>query len=304
MKKILPIVSVIVLLVVVAIYFVVFRTTPSWTKQQILNHQVETNLAGSGYPDLEGKFIEYEYVDFGSFRLAIYDNKIKWRGEGGYFDGIVSQVEPQISKVADGVYFLSWVFGNNGGDNVVVNFNTGKVFAHLRSGNANADSPADFEMIHGTVHCGASVDCPFPEGDPISMVRMVLKLNSNTKKFNLPPIFESKKPLIPAHIEAREELKGSTLQYNNEKGENVTVELNDDSTNVSMNGQPSQTYQTNVTKIGEGIYFISWLGNEAFGEHIVYNKNTGQVFDHMTADLERKEVILSANNVASMESEN
>ena len=238
-------------------------------------------------------FIEYEYVDFGSFGLAIYDNKIKWRGYGGYFDGIVSQVEPQISKISDGIYFLSWVFGTGGGDNVVVNFNNKKVFAHLRSGSASEDSPSDFEMIHGIVNCGPSTNCQFPEGEPVSMLSMVMKLNKNTKQFDLPAIFETEKPLIQAHIDARNELSGLPIQYENDEGI-INIQVEGDKTLVRINGRNLKQYQTNVSKIDEGIYFISWLGNEAFGEHIVFNRQTMKVFDHMTSKEVREEQIYAA----------
>ncbi|WP_281615326.1 hypothetical protein [Flammeovirga sp. SubArs3] len=262
----------------------------NWSKDQIIDHVAQENTTGTGYRDLEGKFIDYEYVDFGSFRLAIYNNSIKWKGYGGYFDGIVSKVTPKITKVSEGVYFLSWVFGENGGDNVVVNFNTKKVYAHLRSGNADENSPADFEMIHGNVKCGPSTSCTYPEGEPISMIEMIFTLYLNTKKFDLPPIFETKKPLIEEHLTARKELAEEPIKYQSEKGE-VVIQVAGDITKVSINGENPKEYQTNVTKINNGVYFISWLGNDQFGEHIVFNKNQGKVYDHMNFSLEREELI-------------
>lgn len=264
----------------------------TWLKEDIISSLAASNTSGSGYRDLEGKFIEYEYVDFGSFGLAIYENQIKWRGYGGYFDGIVSQVSPQISKVSDNIYFLSWVFGDSGGDNVVVNFEDKKVFAHLRSGNASEDNPSDFEMIHGTVSCGPSIHCKFPEGEPVSMLRMVMNLTANTKKFDLPTIFETKRPLVQAHLDARNELSLFAIQYETDEGL-VTIQVDGDKTRVSINGGVEKEYQTNVSKIGDGVYFISWLGNTSFGEHIVFNKNTMQVFDHMTHKMVRTEEVYS-----------
>ena len=78
--------------------------------------------SGSGYKDLEGDIINYEYEGFGSFRLHIFDNTIKWRGVGGNFNDIVNRVVPQISRVAENIYFMSWATGGQGGDNVMVNF--------------------------------------------------------------------------------------------------------------------------------------------------------------------------------------
>lgn len=266
----------------------------NWSKEQIVNSTSKINVSGSGYRDLEGTFIEYEYVDFGSFRLAIYDNKIKWKGYGGYFDDIVSQVEPQISKVSDSIYFSSWIFEGSGGDNVVVNFKNKTVFAHLRSGNASDDSPSDFEMIHGNVKCGPSSNCEYFEGESSSMLKMIMKLNANTKKFNLPTIFETQKPLIQAHKDARTELLGLPFQYTTEDGI-VSVNINNDSLKITRHNTDTKTYKTYVSKIAEGIYFISWLENKKYGQHIVLNKNEMTVFDHMTYNEERKEKIYKAS---------
>ncbi|CAL2086063.1 conserved hypothetical protein [Tenacibaculum sp. 190524A05c] len=270
----------------------------SLNRTEIINTVSEVNTSGSGYRELEGKFIEYEYVDFGSFRLAIYDNRIKWRGYGGYFDGITSEVEPQISKISEHIYFLSWVFGDSGGDNVVVNFKTKKVYAHLRSGNASENSPSDFEMIHGTVKCGPSIHCEFPEGEPISMLRMILKLNSNTKKYELPTIFETKKPLIEEHLTARKELSGKTFIYDSEEGL-TSIKLDENITWVSLENKDAKQYQTNITKISDGIYFLSWLGNSQFGEHIVLNTNTMKVFDHLTNVKLHEERIYKLNDISN-----
>ena len=131
MKNSKIIIAGLIVTLVVAAYFIFFNSEEIWSKEEIINHVSSVNTTGSGYPDLEGKFIEYEYVDFGSFTLAFYDNKLLWQGKGGYFDGVTAKVIPQVSKVANDIYFLSWVFATGGGDNVVVNFRTNKVFAHL-----------------------------------------------------------------------------------------------------------------------------------------------------------------------------
>jgi hypothetical protein len=150
-------------------------------------------------------------------------------------------------------------------------------------------------MIHGSVNCGPSINCKFPEGEPISMLPMAMKLNRNTKKFGLPTIFETEKSLIPAHIEARKELFNLPIQFKNDEGV-VSIQVRNDITQVSINGKTPKEYQTNVSKIDENIYFISWLGNDQFGEHIVFNKNTMKIFDHMTSKKIHQEQIYPIKN--------
>ncbi|WP_018970753.1 hypothetical protein [Rubritalea marina] len=271
------------------------RSEESWNRERIIQSVAAENRSGSGYRELEGKFIEYSYIDFGSFQLAIYDNQIKWRGKGGYFDGIVASVEPQISKVDDGIYFLSWVFGDHGGDNVVVNFKDNTVYAHLRSGQSNDDSEApDFEMIHGNVQCGPSANGPFPEGEPISMLRMILKLTKNTKKQNLPPMFTTPRPVTQAELIAREELAKRPICYESVEG-NRNLKVLGGNTIVSDNAGSEQSHRSYATKVADGIYFISWLGNPAFGNHIVFNAKTNKIYEHVIHQGLRNEWIHDAS---------
>lgn len=255
--------------------------TTIWERGKIIDNVAEVNNSGSGYRELEGKFIDYQYVDFGSFRLAIYDNTITWYGYEGYFKDITAQVSPQISKVSEGIYFLSWLLPTGGGDNVVVNFNTNKVFAHLHQ--VDAKISADFELIHGEVICGPSTDCEFSPGKITSVVNIIRLLKSNTKAFGLPAMGSMERPLIAEHITARDELAGSLIQYTTKSG-TISFQLNDATTHVTDETGTKQAYKTHATKIDEGVYFISWLANENFGEHIVFNINTKQIFDHILPD--------------------
>ncbi|WP_157491468.1 hypothetical protein [Flammeovirga sp. SJP92] len=263
-------------------------TDTSWSKEKVLKNKAEKNLSGTGYREFEGKMINYDYVDFGSFRLAVFDNKIKWRGYGGYFDGVVAQVNPQISRVADGIYFMSWTFEMGGGDNVCVNFNTKKVYAHLHQ--ADADMLEDFEVIHGDITCGPSVECAFPEGEVMGQFSTIFTILKNIIKFDLPFMGQTERPLTEQNQLARKELKGKKLQYKTESTV-VTIEVKGDVTQVTYKGEETKNYLSYVTKISDGIYFISWLGDPQFSDHIVLNANDSVVFDQLSKSGEHREKI-------------
>ncbi len=190
----------------------------TWTKDQALSHVTETQDVGSGYRDLEGLTLAYNYVGFGSFELAFYDNRLKWRGFGdGFFDKIVSQVNPTVSKVAENVYFLSW--NTPGGtDNVVVNFDLGTVHAHLWSGTGSVDDYSDFDQIHGEILCAPSKDCAFPEGAPTGMFGKLYRFILNSWKYDLPSLTEFQPPLVSSHADGLAELTGRTLRYVGDAG--------------------------------------------------------------------------------------
>lgn len=288
MKKYIILIALAFLIIVS--YFMFFSAEKIWPKEKIINNVAEVNTTGSGYRDLEGKFIEYEYVDFGSFKLAFYDNKLIWQGNGGYFDGVTAKVIPQVSKVNNDVYFLSWVFPNGGGDNVVVNFKTKKVFAHLHQADAERSTP--FELIYGNIICGPSKDCNPPEGSVLNFLKVISLISSNSKKFNLTEMGTMERPIISEHKKAREELFGKIIDYGTGE-ETITIEIKGDVTFIT-DKKGVKEYQTHTTKIDTGIYFISWLQNDDFGQHIVFNQNTMKVFDQILLDGTSKETIYEA----------
>ncbi len=170
------------------------------------NKSDNPSMSGSGYEDLEGTLINYAYGGFSGFQFAVLDNKIRWRGVDRYFLGIVREVTPQISKVADNVYFSSWSTGGNGGDDVVHNFNTMEVNAHL---NPDESSPETLEMIHGVIHCWNTPDCVFPEGELTSDDDLFPLIDKNMEEQNLPLLFDpdkNNKPRSSADHAARAEL--------------------------------------------------------------------------------------------------
>ena len=162
----------------------------------------------------------------------VYNNKIKWLGQKGYFQGVASEVVPQISKVADNIYFFSWSTGS-AADNVVHNYNTMRVNAHL----SESQVKDALWQIHGDVYNINSPESVFPHSQltPVEDVGKILKKNIAQK--NLPPFAF-----------------------------------------------------TAATKIADGIYFISWEKG-ADSDHIVVNRNSMTVFDHVSPTGERKEAI-------------
>lgn len=265
----------------------------TWSAERAMAHVTQTQEVGSGYRDFEGLALAYDYVGFGSFELAFYDNRLKWRGFGhGFFDKIVSQVEPNVSRIAEGVYFLSW--NTPGGtDNVVVNFDLGTVHAHLWSGADSVDDYSDFDQIHGKILCGPSKDCAFPEGAPTGPFGMLYHFVLNSWAYDLPSLTEFQPPLVQSHADGVAELTGKALRYAGDAGD-VMLVIKDHETLVAVAGAAPKIFRTHVTKIAEGIYFISWLDEPISGDHIVFNQNNMQVFDHVTSKAVRGEQIFQA----------
>lgn len=257
----------------------------------------ETDPPGSGYAGMDGDVINYEYYDFGGFQLLMSDHRLKWRGAGGLFDGVVALVSPQVSEVADNIYFMSWPTQGEGGDNVVVNFDAMTVNAHLGGGDR-------FRLIHGVVHCRNSSDCIAPEGDVMSPAEVMQTLMANAQRTGLAgpsggpaggPSGASPEagPLSPADLAAREALRGKLLRYETNSG-TTSVEVADDATVVSEDGADETSHATHATQIAEDVFFISWGGAHG-GNHIVFNAATMKVYDQIMPDGTRREAIYDAN---------
>lgn len=248
-----------------------------------------TNL-GSGYADLDGSIINYEYEDFAGFEVSVGEGKIKWHGVSGYFRDAIREVSPQISRVADNVYFLSWQTFGSGGDNVVLNFNSMEVYAHL---NPNSDNPPTLEMIHGVIHCRDSEDCVFPDREVSTREEIQAIIRSNVEEQNLPPRGDPERNRVPrseADRIARSELAGLAMRYETPEGP-IRIEVFGNETRVREASDPSpRRFQTFATRIADDLYFISWLGPLG-GNHIVVNRRSMQVFDHISPTGERAEMI-------------
>lgn len=245
--------------------------------------------SGSGFAELEGSVINYSYEDFGGFSLAWANNKVRWDAMHGYYTGLQAETVPQVSKVADNIYFSSWGVGN-GGDNVVHNFNTMKVYAHLNS--RHLWIPMD--TIYGEVHCKDTPDCVRPvenmtQLDAPTREKLILE---NSAKNQLPPRRQRSlyiTQLSKADVAARAELAGLTIKYQTPFGETI-IEVDGVETRLSENQQDVLVYPTTATKIAEDIYFISWAGTSG-GNHVIFNRQTMKAFDHILPSGERVESI-------------
>lgn len=256
----------------------------------------ESGPGGSGFADLNGNVIHYEYFEFGGFQLYMSESGLKWRGVGGEFDGVVAMVTPQVSKVNDDIYFMSWPTPGEGGDNVVMNFDAMTVNAHLGGGER-------FRLITGVVHCRNSSDCVAPEGDVMSMAETMQRLMANAQRSGRmppggmggmggmggPPQLPPAGPLSDADKAAREALRGKVLQYPTDSGM-TRVAVADDTTMVSVSGGAATSHSTHATQIADGVLFVSWGGPHG-GNHIVFNAETMKVYDQILADGTRKEAI-------------
>lgn len=259
----------------------------------------ESDPPGTGYAGMDGDVINYEYYDFGGFQLLMSEHKLKWRGVGGLFDGVVAEVNPQVSGVADNIYFMSWPTRGEGGDNVVVNFDAMTVNAHLGEGDR-------FRLIHGVVHCRNSSDCIAPEGDVMSPEEAMQTLMANAQRTGLagppgappggppggpPDAPPEADPLSPADLAAREALRGKVLRYDTDHGV-TSIEVADDATIVGV-GDDETSHATHATQIADDVFFISWGGAHG-GNHIVFNAATMKVYDQIMPDGARREAIYDA----------
>ena len=250
----------------------------------------ESDPPGSGYAGMDGDVINYEYYDFGGFQLLMSEHRLKWRGVGGRFDGVVALVSPQVSRVADNIYFMSWGTPD-GGDNVVVDFDAMTVNAHLGGGDR-------YRLIHGVVHCRNSSDCIAPEGDVMSREEAMQTLAANARRAGQPgppggPPEPAAGPLSPADLAAREALRGKVLRYETDRG-TTSVAVADDATIVSEDGADEASHATHATQIADDVFFVSWGGAHG-GNHIVFNAETMKVYDQIMPDGTRKEAIYDAS---------
>lgn len=269
-----------------------FLTVLSFLTLTCTSIQAENNTntainSGSGYEDMKGSVVNYGYENFDDFDLAVYNHKVKWLGQYNYFEGIAMEFSPVISKVADGIYFMSWGFGK-GGDNVIHNYNTMHVNAHLDPADQTKNS---LQNIHGKVYSINKPDTRFPHARLTALDAMEKQLEQNIVQKKLPPLSDKKlfNVQYDEDLVAKAELDGQTIKYSTPYGL-TTIEINGDITRVGENNQDIQDYQTHATKIADGIYFLSWTDGNG-GNHIIVNRNDMKVFDQMSPKWERGEAI-------------
>ncbi len=246
---------------------------------------LKTTVSGSGYDDLRGMVINYGYDFFDNFNLTVYNNKVKWHGQVGYFAGIAREVIPQASKVAEGIYFVSWSTGV-GGDNVVFNFNEHTVNAHL----FDMSAPDLILNIHGKIFNVNTEDTVYPHALLTPDEEMLPLITKNFEERKLLPDYGFVKTLspLPEDVLARQELMGKSIIIKTVEGE-LKIFFDGEKMHLEL-GNRTLTYMTTVTKIADAVYFISWE-NDAFRGHMVCNVKTKQAFQHLRPSGERKEEI-------------
>lgn len=258
---------------------------PTWS----LANDVPDAFSGSGYAAAEGAVVNYTYNNFGGFYLAVENHTIRWEGFHGYFNGLVSANPPQISEVAPNVFLYSWQTQGSGSDNVVHNYNTMRVTAHLQPDQGRGDA---IQMIHGVVHCRNTPDCIAPSTELTPGADFGPRMNSTIKEFGFPRLFDpvvNKTPKALADIKVREELAGQAIVYLTPEGK-YRIEVAGNKTSVSINGGQAQVHQTYASKLTDDLFFISWMGGIG-GSHVVINRSTGKVYDHILSNGERRESI-------------
>ena len=245
--------------------------------------------SGSGWNDIDGSIVNYEYHNFGGFRLHFRDNKLKWYGYVGTFKGVTAEVTPQVSKVADDIYFMSWPVPGDAYDNVVMNLRDMKVYAHL-----GAD--ASFDLPNGVIHCRNTTECVVPEGEPMAPLQVMKTLVANAieKGFSNPmdamkAMRNDAAEIADSEKQGMAALTGKTFVMDTPEGA-VKIEINGTETLSTVGNGEAESSPTYATLVAEGIYFVSWHGKPS-GNHIVFNSHTMRAFDQKLADGTHAEAI-------------
>lgn len=246
---------------------------------------------GSGYDDLRGMVINYGYDGFDDFHLAVNNGRYTWQGQKLYFDGISTVVFPVVSRCADGIYFSSWPIGPAASDNVVVNFNTMTVNAHLHP---EDNEVMAMEMIHGPVTSVNEPDTAFPHCELTPVEEIYPRIEANMAAKDLPPLFDpdaNNRARFEEDVAARRELAGVEIAYRT-RSTHYRLTVDGEVTTVTKDDGDPVEYQTYATKIADAVFFLSWAEGSP-GKHIIVNADSGNVFDNLTEAGERTEGIFA-----------
>jgi phenolic acid decarboxylase len=81
-----------------------------------------------------GNFL-YQYEGGNAFRVSVpNDKKLTWKGIAGVVKGTSGTEKPQRFKVADGIYYVTWIESTGINVSQAVNYHTGKVFTTVING--------------------------------------------------------------------------------------------------------------------------------------------------------------------------
>lgn len=187
------------------------------------------------------------------------------------------------------MFLKSWTTRGTGSDNVVMNFNNHRVTAHLQPDTGRG---AAIQMIHGVIHCRNTRACQVPSEALTPPAEFAQQLATNAREFGFAPLFDAAVNNVPraqADIDARAELAGMAFVYHAPEAR-YRVVVDGDQTWVTLDAGTPEAFQTYASKLGEGLFFVSWMGGVG-GSHVVINTATAQVFDHILPDGSRRESI-------------
>ncbi len=81
-----------------------------------------------------GTFL-YQYKGGNAFRVTVpNDHKLIWKCISGGIKGTTGAEKPQRFKVADGIYFVTWIEKDGVSVSQAINYNTGKIFTTVING--------------------------------------------------------------------------------------------------------------------------------------------------------------------------
>lgn len=107
-----------------------------------LGYAVFWNLVPQGSEEFQQSAVPKELIDQSyswryengwDFEITIDINGLHWKGIGGDFDGMSMSVKPHYRKIAENIYFVTWIVPYAGFDSLVINFESGKVYAHSKA---------------------------------------------------------------------------------------------------------------------------------------------------------------------------
>lgn len=134
--------------------------------------------------ELIGKVLNYKYADAADLRVLIHADGISWQGVAGPLKGMRGRSSGlRLSKIAEGVYFATWVTQSDGEDSIVWNLNDMTVFAHVFNPRRNSVFQLD-----GVIKCyGDENKCVAPDTTPMSdEERQGIRRRNNPRAANPP----------------------------------------------------------------------------------------------------------------------
>ncbi|MDE0129124.1 MAG: nuclear transport factor 2 family protein [Gammaproteobacteria bacterium] len=114
---------------------------------------------------LAGKVFNYQYSNGAELRVQFHADSMSWEGVAGPLkDMRGTNGGLRLSRIAENIYFGTWLTDEGGEDSVVYNLDDMTVFAHVLGGQQNT-----VFQIDGTIGCfGSESECDAPNTLPMS----------------------------------------------------------------------------------------------------------------------------------------